>query len=146
MTIETVKKIIDDHEDVPYDQQRLIFAGAQLENERTLKSYNVKKEYTFHLVLRLRGGMYHSTSGRQDFDTTSYDGMTTVEQVLKLQLKDIKHIDKLPATELQNFVLEGQKVLWDLLYRIYQLPTSNHIPELRKTISTTFANNDAQTN
>lgn len=55
---------------IPVDQQRLLYAGRQLIDSRTLSDYNINRDSTVSMVLRLRGGMHHITSGRIDYCST----------------------------------------------------------------------------
>jgi ubiquitin len=54
-TVLSIKQQIQDKEGIPPDQMRLVFAGKQLEDNRTMNDYNIKSDATIHLVLRLRG-------------------------------------------------------------------------------------------
>ena len=66
-TVLGLKLLIREKQGIPLDQQRVVFAGKQLDNDNTLISYNIKKESQLHLILRLRGGMMHHSSARIDF-------------------------------------------------------------------------------
>jgi ubiquitin len=66
-SIEQIKIKIRDKEGIEPELQRLLWNVIQLEDKRTLEDYNIQMESTFHLCLRLRAGMMHLSSGREDY-------------------------------------------------------------------------------
>ena len=81
-TIEELQYLIYDKENIPIGEQRLLFSGMQLENNRTLADYNIQKESTISLILRLRGGMYHETSGKAGNYEYLKDNILIVDNVV----------------------------------------------------------------
>jgi len=68
MIVSELKNMIEKIDQTPFDQQRLVYNGKQLEDNRTLDYYNIQKDTIVHIILRIRGGMFHETSARKDFE------------------------------------------------------------------------------
>ena len=129
--VSTAKSAIREKEGIPEDQQRILFAGQQLEDNRTFIDYNIRTEATIHLVLRLRGGMYHFTSGRQDFRQFPSNCVQSIQNVLIFNQENLDLATDSSLEKLQKYSIEIQSLLSSLNSAVKHFPKSDDIPDLK---------------
>jgi len=142
MDVMELKELIHNKKNMPIYDQRLTFNGTRLEEDRILGNYYLQNEDIIHLTSAPRGGMYHFTSGRQDFFALPYNGADAIKNVLTFNTKHVKHARHLTSAKLQEFVLEGRAVLSTLYRKIQNVYVYQDIPDLKKIILPTITDNE----
>ena len=108
ITVGEFKTKIEQKEKISPNEQRLIFGGREIVDEKCLSDYKIQRESTIHMVTQSRGGMYVLQSSRNGFDVISISSTTALESINKLlklnefqsKLSSLKEVNKELAFEI----------------------------------------------
>jgi hypothetical protein len=134
MKIFMLKELLQQKEGIPIDQQRLIRSSLVQDDERTLQWYNIQNGSMIYLVLRLRGGMYHFTSGRQDFNTLSSNCAKAIQDVIEFKIQNMNYVSLLSSADLQNLILQAQDILSNLYDTVEEVSVAANVQNLKNII------------
>jgi len=84
MTVLELKHLIEKIDHYTQDQQRIVYCGKQLSDDKQLKDYSIQPGVILHLMIRLRGGMYHETSSRKDNELLQCTLLKEIESIERL--------------------------------------------------------------
>lgn len=96
MTVMELKHQIQKVEMYEPDQQRIVYSGEQLSDDKQIKDYPISADTTLHLIVRLRGGMFHETSSRKDMELlgcTLWKEINDIERYLDLTKNNLKKMN-----------------------------------------------------
>lgn len=109
--------------DILIDQQRLIYNGKQLDDETTVKNTAITVMCSLHLILRLRGGMFHYTSSRNDYVSLNFntkrDKAFSMIQHMRDKYNIIEIIDNIHASIIQCSTDEEMDQVFSLIEKYY---------------------------